>query len=64
MKDTHCETLLRYRIISNETEITKDWVNRTVCWFRDLADAMVVCRRLPISAYVADSFTGMTYERS
>jgi hypothetical protein len=51
---------MRYRIISRETDNTRDWVNLTIAGFRNAADACRVCQRIDISAYVVDTLTDTT----
>lgn len=54
---------MRYRIISlafDGNQTSEEWTNQTVAGFYRAADAMAVCRGLPIRAYVVDTFLAIT----
>jgi hypothetical protein len=53
---------MRYRIISLENLVTRDYVNLTLAGFSRAVDAIAVCKR--VGGYVVDSLTGETlYKR-
>lgn len=52
--------IMRYRLISSENLVTRDFVNLTIAGFRSASAAVAVCNGSATPCYVVDCLTGET----
>jgi hypothetical protein len=53
-------TIMRYRLISAENLVTRDFVNLTIAGFHSASAAVAVCNGSAVPCYVVDCLTGET----